>query len=155
MESDNKYSIFRNTSDDDDEIYDTVDWEKEEVLLARRRCLKLTSMISVFIISFSLLAMSVLYDVHAGDIPDEDGQQDLFCPLGMSWSSTMSKCMAEQGYSCCPTCSQEYRCSMVKEEKKCCHLLGIMPSTFKLMCRPGWVWVEWGQRCVRVEINSG
>merc|ERR1719153_411757 len=136
MEKSNKYSRVSISSDDEDEIFDTVDEKLEERLLARRRCIKLSSIILVFIISFSLLTMSVLYDLHHGDVPDEDGQLDLLCPLGMSWSTTMSRCMAEQGYSCCPTCSKEYRCSGVKGEMKCCHLLGIMPSTFKLACRP-------------------
>ena len=155
MENIQKYNIVNIANEEDDEIFDTVDKVTEEKLLVRRRYLKLSSIILVFIICFFLLAMSILYDVHHRDVPDQDGQLDLLCPFGMSWSSTMSKCMPEQGYSCCPTCSQEYRCSRIKEEKKCCHLLGIMPSTFKLMCRPGWVWVEWGRRCVRVDINSG
>ena len=155
MENIQKYNIVNIANEEDDEIFDTVDKVTEEKLLVRRRYLKLSSIIIVFIICFFLLAMSILYDVHHRDFPDQDGQLDLLCPFGMSWSSTMSKCMAEQGYSCCPTCSQEYKCSRMKTDMKCCQLLGIMPSTFKLACRPGWVWVEWGQRCVRVDINSG
>ena len=89
MEKSNKYSRVSISSDDEDEIFDTVDEKLEERLLARRRCIKLSSIILVFIISFSLLTMSVLYDLHHGDVPDEDGQLDLLCPLGMSWSTTM------------------------------------------------------------------
>ena len=73
MENIQKYNIVNIANEEDDEIFDTVDKVTEEKLLVRRRYLKLSSIIIVFIICFFLLAMSILYDVHHRDIPDEDG----------------------------------------------------------------------------------
>ena len=88
-------------------------------------------------------------------VPDELDELDLLCPPGMSWATTKARCMVNKGFTCCPTCSHEYRCSKSEGEMKCCYLLGIMPSSYKLSCRPGWVWLEWGQRCVRGDIDIG
>ena len=139
-----KYSIVSLENDSVEEIFDYVDIEREEKMLARRRCPKLSLIPLVFIISITLMTLSVLHDVNAEVVPDELDELDLLCPPGMSWATTKARCIVNKGFTCCPTCSHEYRCSKSEGEKKCCHLLGIMPSSYKLNCRPGWVWVEWG-----------
>ena len=72
----------------------------------------------MFLISLSLLTLSVLHDVNAESIIDEGEELDFVCPPGMSWCVTMARCMAEKGYSCCPTCSHEYKCSKSERERK-------------------------------------
>ena len=154
MESDS-CSIVSFESDDVDEMFDYVDQENEEKVLTRKRNIKLAFILMMFLISLTLLTLSVLHDVKAESVTDEGEELDFVCPPGMSWCVTMARCMVEKGYYCCPTCSHEYKCSKSEGEMKCCYLLGIMPSSYKLSCRPGWVWLEWGQRCVRGDTDIG
>ena len=162
-----KYSIVSIESEVAEEMIEYVDRETEEKLLARRRYIKLVCIPLVFILSFGLLALSVVHDVQARALSAQQVEPtacsptdlpcvSLLCPAGMSWSGESSKCEAEQGYTCCPTCTQQYTCVRQDQarEDRCCHLLGILPSSYKLMCRPGWVWVEWQQRCFRVIENQ-
>ena len=155
----NKYSIVSIESDVIEYMFDCVDKDKEEKILARKRCITLVCIPLVFIISFGLLAASVVHDVQArGEhVPGGDGEEpsdlSLLCPAGMSWSGESSKCEARPGYTCCPSCTQQYSCARqdTARAERCCHLLGILPSSYKLLCRQGWVWVEWRHVCVRVE----
>jgi hypothetical protein len=159
----NTYSIVSLESGILGDIYDDTEKEAEEKLLARRRCIKLFCIPLVFIISFGFLTFSVVHDVQARARCDQHLQKivcqendldclALICPVGMEWDEEAGRCQELIGYTCCPTCSQEYSCFKPEEssDTKCCHLLGILPSSYKLVCREGWVWVEWQHRCLQV-----
>ena len=110
---------------DDSEIHededDHVDREEEEKILTRRRWLKLASIVTIFLVSGIILAMSVVHDVYAraGDdleweeftCPDnDDACAALLCPVGMVWEGEDGQCREMSGYSCCTTCTHEYLC---------------------------------------------
>ena len=158
----NNYSIVSLESDLAEDVYDYVDREAEEKLLARRRCIKLVCIPLVFIVSFCCLAFSVVHDEEARARSDQQLEKivclenaldclSLICPVGMEWDDEAGRCQELRGYTCCPTCSQEYACFKPEEtsDAKCCHMMSILPSTYKLVCREGWVWVEWQHRCFR------
>ena len=159
----NKYSIVSSESEILEDMNNYVDSEAEEKLLARRRCIKLVCIPLVFIISFGFLTFSVVHDVqaraksykHLQKVDCQENDLDclaLICPVGMEWDDGAGRCQELRGYTCCPTCSQKYSCFMLGEssDARCCHLLGILPSSYKLVCREGWVWVEWQHRCLQV-----
>ena len=56
-----RYSIVSIESDVIDEMFDYVDKEKEEKILARKRCITLVGIPLVFIITFGLLAANVVH----------------------------------------------------------------------------------------------
>ena len=60
----NNYSIVSLESEILEDIYDDVDKEPEEELLARRRCIKLICIPLVFLIFFGTLTFSVVHDVQ-------------------------------------------------------------------------------------------
>ena len=132
-------------------------------LLARRRCLTLVSIPLMFTISLLLLTLSVVQDVQARARAEEMlemvvcQEEDtectaLLCPVGMVWVEGGGGCEVVPGYECCPTCTQEYACvqSGGVHSHKCCQLMGLLSSPYKLFCREGWVWVEWKAQCYRV-----
>ena len=159
----NEYRVVSLESEILEETYDYVDKEAEEKLLARKRFIKLVCIPLVFIISFGFLTFSVVHDVQARASSEQQLEKivcqendpeclALLCPEGMEWDEGAGRCQELRGYTCCPTCSQEYKCFKQEEssDAKCCHMLGILPSAYKLVCREGWVWVEWQHKCLRV-----
>ena len=81
---------------EEDEEYCEVDVEEEVKHLARRRFITVLSIVAVFLICGSILAISVVYDVRARaganldwsefSCPEDDATcQALLCPDGMGW----------------------------------------------------------------------
>ena len=60
--------------------------------------------------------------------------------------------MSCPGYTCCTACTHEYKCfqaGLVPPPVKCCHAEGVVPSTYKQVCREGFLWVQWKKKCLR------
>ena len=75
----NKYSIVSIESGDIEEMFDYVDKDKEEKLLARRRYFKLFCIPFVFFLSFGLLVMSVIHDIKLRAKYDRQMKKN-YCP---------------------------------------------------------------------------
>ena len=90
----NNYSIVSLESEILEDIYDDVDKEPEEKLLARRKCIKIDCIPLVFLISFGTHTFSVVHDVQTRARSDQQlerivcQESDLSClaliyPVGM------------------------------------------------------------------------
>ena len=82
------YSIVILESEIVEEMYDDIDKEEEEKLIARKRCTKLVFIPLVSIISFGFLAFSIVHDVQARARSDQELENDqecltLLCPVRM------------------------------------------------------------------------
>ena len=162
MES-NGYSIVSLDREIHEEMADHVDREAVEKRLARRRCLKLVAIACVFLICSGILTISVVHDVQAraGDDLEWDTQfacqendEDcltLLCPEGMGWEGAGGECRQLPGYTCCTSCTQEYKCYKIEEADgvKCCAGVGVVPAAYKMQCRDGFLWVGWKKKCFR------
>ena len=102
------YSIVILESEIVEEMYDYVDKETEEKLLARRRFIKLVCIPLVFIISFGFLTFSVVHDVQARARSDQELEKvvcqendleclTLLCPVGMEWDGVDHRCQELKG----------------------------------------------------------
>ena len=148
--------------DSEEDCCDDVDVEAEERRLARRRRITVLSIVGVFLICGVILTMSVVYDVQAragGHMEWEEfscpGNDEsclsLLCPDGMGWEVGRGECAELPGYTCCTTCTHEYTCYGPGEGEgvRCCLAEGVVPSAFKQVCRPGYLWVQWKRKCLR------
>ena len=99
-------SMLRLESEHED-VCDHMVREIEERRLARRRCITLVAIASLFIISAVILALSVVHDIKArANDPEWEEfscQQsdpdclDLLCPEGMAWDMVDGKCKEMAG----------------------------------------------------------
>merc|ERR1719206_761298 len=113
------YSTLRLESDHED-ICDEMERELEEKRLARRRWLTILAISSLFIISATILTISVVHDMkaRAKDLEWEEFSCKLndpdcihsLCPEGMVWDMLENKCREMPGYTCCTACTHEYKC---------------------------------------------
>ena len=139
-----------------------LDRKVEEKRLSRRRCITLLSIACVFLTSCAILTISVVHDVQAraGDDLEweefacQENDEDcltLLCPEGMGWEGAGGECRQLPGYTCCTSCTQEYKCYKIEEADgvKCCYTEGVVPSAYKQACRDGFLWVAWKKKCLR------
>ena len=156
------YSTLRLESEHED-VSDHMDREGEERRLARRRCITMVAIASLFVISTVILTLSVVHDVKArANDPEWEEfscQQsdpdclDLLCPEGMAWDMVAGKCKEMAGYTCCTACTHEYKCFQAGDDPlvRCCHAEGVVPAAYKQVCREGYLWVQWKKKCLRKE----
>ena len=144
----------------DEDICQDMDREEEEKRLARRRWMTLASIASLFLISGTILTLSVVHDVRSR--AKEPGWEEfscpagdpscleLLCPEGMVWDMVTSMCMSMSGYTCCTACTHQYQCfNPAIHTTRCCHSEGVVPSAYKQVCREGFLWVQWKKKCLR------
>ena len=81
--------------------------------------------------------------------------QELLCPIGWSWSLEDRKCNLKEGFQCCTDTVGMIQCQEKGRDMEdiCVDLVeaGVgWSEDYKNTCRPGYIWVEWRQRCARM-----
>jgi len=151
-----------------------LDVEAEGHKYRRRRRITIFAIVAIFLTAGAILVFTVVHDQQR--LPEvrfveenctETDQECLAkrCPItGFNWRESEESdpgCKEVEGYENCPV--QEggsyykyYYLSGEDPKRECLFInqAGIVPSSYKQMCYPGYLWVEWKKKCLRLE-DSG
>lgn len=145
-----------------------IDVEAEGRKFRRRRRATLLAILAIFLTTGIILIFSVVHDLQnrpeVGFVEEICSEADTACilnqcPHGYQWNTKQEKCFLQPGFECCLVqLSGQYlkHCWEGEEPDQPCAVMtaGIVLSTYKQLCRPGYLWVEWKKKCLRLDTGK-